>query len=77
MTKKYLLPFTIVLLLLTGCAWMKPHYNDQQMHSYLFNKFDANEDGVITKAEYIEFINELHIFCFSDNTIFICIEFVK
>ena len=37
---------------------MKPHYNDQQMHSYLFNKFDANEDGVITKAEYMEFIDE-------------------
>ena len=36
---------------------MKPHYNDQQMHSYLFNKFDANEDGVITKEEYMEFID--------------------
>jgi len=58
MNKKYLLPFTIILLLLGGCAWMKPHYNDQQMHSYLFNKFDANEDGVIAKAEYMEFIDE-------------------
>jgi len=56
--KKHLLTSTIILLLLSGCAWMKPHYNDQQMHSYLFNKFDANEDGVITKAEYMEFIDE-------------------
>ena len=58
MNKKHLLPFTVVLFLLSGCAWMKPHYNDAQMHSYLFNKFDANEDGVITKAEYMEFIDE-------------------
>ena len=58
MNKKYLLPFTIILPLLSGCAWMKPHYNDQQMHSYLFNKFDANEDALITKAEYMEFIDE-------------------
>ena len=46
------------LILISGCAWMKPHYNDVQMHNYLFNKFDANEDGVITKAEYMEFIDE-------------------
>ena len=56
-TKQLLLP-SLVLLLLSGCAWMKPHYNDEQMHSYLFNKFDANEDGVITKEEYMEFIDE-------------------
>ncbi len=55
--KQLLLP-TLALLLLSGCAWMKPHYNDEQMHSYLFNKFDANEDGVITKKEYMEFIDE-------------------
>jgi len=58
MTKQHLTISVITLLLLSGCAWMKPHYNDQQMHSYLFNKFDANEDGVITKAEYMEFIDE-------------------
>ena len=58
MNKSHLLTSTITLLLLSGCAWMKPHYNDEQMHSYLFNKFDANEDGVITKAEYMEFIDE-------------------
>ena len=56
-TKQLLLP-SLALLLLSGCAWMKPHYNDEQMHSYLFNKFDANEDGVITKEEYMEFIDE-------------------
>ena len=56
-TKQLLLP-SLALLLLSGCAWMKPHYNDEQMHSYLFNKFDANEDGLITKEEYIEFIDE-------------------
>ena len=58
MTKQHLTISAITLLLLSGCAWMKPHYNDAQMHSYLFNKFDANEDGVITKAEYMEFIDE-------------------
>jgi len=56
-TRQLLLP-TLTLLLLSGCAWMKPHYNDEQMHSYLFDKFDANEDGVITKQEYMEFIDE-------------------
>ena len=56
-TKQLLLP-TLALLLLSGCAWMKPHYNDEQMHSYLFNKFDANEDGLITKEEYMGFIDE-------------------
>jgi len=58
MTKQHLIISTITLLLLSGCAWMKPHYNNEQMHSYLFNKFDANEDGVITKVEYMEFIDE-------------------
>jgi Ca2+-binding EF-hand superfamily protein len=58
MTRQNFTISTITLLLLTGCAWMKPHYNDAQMHSYLFNKFDANEDGVITKEEYMEFIDE-------------------
>ena len=48
----------LALLLISGCAWMKPHYSDQQMHSYLFDKFDANEDGIITKEEYMEFIDE-------------------
>jgi len=57
MTTRQLL-FPTLLLLLSGCAWMKPHYNDTQMHSYLFDKFDANEDGVITKAEYMAFIDE-------------------
>jgi len=28
------------------------------MHSYLFDKFDSNEDGVSTKAEYMDFIDE-------------------
>ena len=56
-TKQLLLP-TFAILLLSGCSWMKPHYNDEQMHSYLFNKFDANEDGLITKEEYMEFIDE-------------------
>ena len=58
MTRQNFTISTITLLLLTGCAWMKPHYNDAQMHSYLFNKFDANEDGVITKEEYMKFIDE-------------------
>ena len=58
MTTKQLLLSSLALLLLSGCAWMKPHYNDEQMHSYLFNKFDTNEDGLITKEEYMEFIDE-------------------
>jgi len=28
------------------------------MHSYLFNKFDANEDGLVSHEEYMEFIDE-------------------
>ena len=58
MTNRQLIFPTLVLLLLSGCAWMKPHYNDQEMHSYLFNKFDANEDGIINHEEYMEFIDE-------------------
>ena len=53
-----LLSSATTMLLLSGCAWMKPHYNDQQMHTYLFEKFDDNEDGVITQTEYMEFIDE-------------------
>ena len=56
-TNQFILP-TLAMLLFSGCAWMKPHYNDAQMHSYLFNKFDANEDGVISHEEYMEFIDE-------------------
>ena len=31
------------------------------MHSYLFDKFDSDEDGFITKAEYMDFIDERFI----------------
>jgi len=58
MTNRQLILPTLAMLLLSGCAWMKPHYNDQEMHSYLFDKFDTNEDGVITHEEYMEFIDE-------------------
>ena len=59
-TRQIILP-TMSILLLAGCAWMKPHYNDEQMHSYLFDKFDSDEDGFITKAEYMDFIDERFI----------------
>lgn len=57
---KYSLMATTILLI-TGCSLLKPNYNDQQMHSYLFDKFDENEDGFITKAEYMNFIDERFI----------------
>ncbi len=49
---------SILGLSLTGCSLLKPHYSDEQMHSYLFNKFDGNEDGQITETEYMAFIDE-------------------
>ena len=45
-----------LLLGISGCSLLKPHYNAQQMHSYLFNKFDEDGDGLITKEEYFDFI---------------------
>ncbi|WP_345974405.1 hypothetical protein [Sulfurimonas sp. HSL3-7] len=53
--------FAVLLLfgyLLSGCSLFKPHFSDEQMHSYLFNKFDSNEDGIITRNEYRAFIDE-------------------
>ncbi len=58
MTKTTLLAATLITLLSTGCSLLKPHYSDEQMHIYLFDKFDSDEDGIITKAEYMDFIDE-------------------
>ena len=52
---------TLTALLISGCSLLKPNYNDEQMHSYLFDKFDSDEDGFITKAEYMDFIDERFI----------------
>lgn len=58
MFKLSLLSLTLTTLLVTGCSLLKPHYSDEKMHAYLFNKFDGDEDGVSTKAEYMDFIDE-------------------
>ena len=55
---KYTLLLTAALLSFGGCSMLKPHYNDEQMHTYLFNKFDSNQNGIITETEYMEFIDE-------------------
>ncbi len=55
---KTILTTTAVSLLFSGCSLLKPNYNDEQMHSYLFDKFDSDEDDFITKAEYMDFIDE-------------------
>lgn len=55
---KSIMTASILGLSLTGCSLLKPHYSDEQMHSYLFNKFDGNEDGQITETEYMAFIDE-------------------
>jgi len=48
----------MISILTSGCAWMKPHYSDEEMHAYLFKKYDANGDGIITKEEYFVFIDQ-------------------
>lgn len=58
MFKTSLLYVALISLLFTGCSLLKPSYSDEQMHNYLFDKFDSDEDGVITKAEYMDFIDE-------------------
>ena len=58
MFKTSLLYVALISLLFTGCSLLKPNYSDEQMHNYLFDKFDSDEDGVITKAEYMDFIDE-------------------
>ena len=58
MFKTALLSITLSSLLFTGCSLLKPNYSDEQMHSYLFDKFDGDEDGMSTKAEYMDFIDE-------------------
>lgn len=58
MTKTTLLGAALLSLLIGGCSLLKPHYNDEQMHSYLFDKFDSDENDIITKAEYMDFIDE-------------------
>ncbi|MDA3947275.1 MAG: EF-hand domain-containing protein [Helicobacteraceae bacterium] len=55
---KSVITASIVGVILTGCSLLKPHYSDEQMHSYLFNKFDSDKDSQITEAEYMEFIDE-------------------
>ncbi len=44
---KTILTTTAVSLLFSGCSLLKPNYNDAQMHSYLFDKFDSDEDSRI------------------------------
>lgn len=57
---KHTYPLTAAILIFAfgGCSLLKPHYSDEQMHAYLFNKFDSNEDGTSTKAEYMDFVDE-------------------
>jgi len=45
-------------MLTSGCAWMKPHYSDDEMHAYLFKKYDNDGDGMITKEEYMLFTEQ-------------------
>ncbi len=47
-----------VSLLIGGCSLLKPASSEERTHAYLFNKFDGNRDGVSTKAEYFDFIDE-------------------
>ena len=49
---------SVLLLSLAGCSLLRPHYSDAQMHSYLFEKFDGNKNGIITETEYFSFIDE-------------------
>ena len=49
------------LIMITGCSLLKPNYNDEQMHAYLFDKFDSDGNGLITKEEYMDFIDERFI----------------
>ncbi|MEN8147859.1 MAG: hypothetical protein ABFR02_09610 [Campylobacterota bacterium] len=58
MKKITILTSALTALLISGCSLLKPNYSDEQMHSYLFNKFDGDEDGVSTRAEYMDFIDE-------------------
>ncbi len=58
MRHKFILSTLLLGILSSGCAWMKPHYSDKEMHTYLFKKFDANGDGFITKEEYFAFIDQ-------------------
>ncbi len=67
MTKTVRCATILAALLLSGCSLLKPHYSDDQMHTYLFNKFDGNEDGISTKAEYMDFIDERFIKMDSDR----------
>lgn len=55
---KRLAAASLLGLSLAGCSLLKPHYSDEQMHSYLFEKFDGNENGIITETEYFGFIDE-------------------
>jgi len=61
MTKTALYTTLLSALLLSGCTLLKPSYSGEQMHTYLFDKFDDDEDGLITKTEYMEFIDERFI----------------
>lgn len=54
----FLLTTALLTVAFNGCSLLKPHYSDEQMHTYLFNKFDSNQDGIITKPEYMDFIDE-------------------
>ena len=58
MSLKPLFLSSLSLLLLSGCSLLKPNYDDKQMHSYLFDKFDSDEDDFISEAEYMDFIDE-------------------
>lgn len=58
MLRTPLLSIVFLMLFLTGCSLLKPNYSDEQMHAYLFDKFDSDEDGLVTKEEYMDFIDE-------------------
>jgi len=54
----YLLTPVFIAIFLGGCAVIKPQYSDEEMHAYLFNKYDSDRDGIITEKEYFAFTEQ-------------------
>jgi len=54
----YLLTLVFIAIFLGGCAVIKPQYSDEEMHAYLFDKYDTDRDGIITETEYFSFIEQ-------------------
>jgi Ca2+-binding EF-hand superfamily protein len=54
----YLLTSVLIAIFLGGCAVIKPQYSDEEMHTYLFDKYDSDRDGIITETEYFSFTEQ-------------------